>query len=175
MELFIPILLILFGLGLIALEVYVVPGIGVVGFVGGAVIIAGVIYAFVAHGAAGGALAALGSLGVGGGMFYLMWESGAWDRFVLAANLSRDTDADARDQDARSRYLGRDAIAITPLRPGGIVEVGGERVEVQTEGEFIASGSAVRIVAMDRRRFFVRLADAPDAETIVTPDHGEKP
>ena len=132
------------------------------------------IYAFVAHGAAGGALAALGSLGVGGGMFYLMWESGAWDRFVLAANLSRDTDADARDQDARSRYLGRDAIAITPLRPGGIVEVGGERVEVQTEGEFIASGSAVRIVAMDRRRFFVRLADAPDAETIVTPDHGEE-
>ena len=170
MELFIPILLIFFGLALIALEVYVVPGIGVVGFVGGAVIIAGVVYAFVTNGFGGGLIAASGSLALGGGMFYLMWESGAWDRFVLAASLSRDTEADARDADARSRYLGREAIAITPLRPGGIVEVSGERVEVQTEGEFIASGSMVRIVAMDRRRFFVRMADAPDTEPAASGD-----
>ncbi len=164
MELIIPILLIALGLGLIALEVYVVPGIGVVGFGGGGAIIAGVIYAFVTHGATGGAFAALGTLALGGGMFYLMWESGAWDRFVLAADLRRDADADARENDARSRYLGRSAVAITPLRPGGIVEVDGERVEVQTEGEFIASGSLVRVVAMDRRRFFVRLAEAPAIE-----------
>ena len=90
--------------------------------------------------------------------------------FVLATSLSRDTDADARDADARSRYLGRDAVAVTPLRPGGIVEVGGERVEVQTEGEFIAAGSMVRIVAMDRRRFFVRMADAEPAAS-----DGQKP
>jgi membrane-bound serine protease (ClpP class) len=160
-ELLVPILLIVVGLGLIALEVYVVPGLGVVGFTGGGSIIAGVIYAFVVIGAAGGVTAALGALVVGGGMFYLMWESGAWDRFVLAADLRRDVDADAREHDARSRYLGRGAVAVTPLRPGGIVEVDGERVEVQTEGEFIAAGSEVRIVAMDRRRFFVRMADAP--------------
>lgn len=165
MEFFIPILLILVGLGLIALEVYVVPGLGVVGFSGGGAIIAGVIYAFVMIGPAGGVAAALGSLVVGGGMFYLMWETGAWERFVLAADLRRDAEADAREADARSKYLGRAAVAVTPLRPGGIVEVDGERVEVQTEGEFIAAGSAVRIVAMDRRRFFVRMADAPGVET----------
>lgn len=168
MEFFVPILLIFIGLGLIALEVYVVPGLGVVGFTGGGAIIAGVIYAFVMHGATGGVFAALGSVALGGGMFYLMWESGAWDRFILAADLRRDTDADAREHDARSRYLGRPAVAITPLRPGGIVEIDGERVEVQTEGEFIASGSVVRIVAMDRRRFFVRLSDAPDVESAAT-------
>ena len=161
MEFLVPILLIVIGLGLIALEVYVVPGLGVVGFTGGGSIIAGVVYAFVVIGATEGVVAALGSLVVGGGMFYLMWESGAWDQFVLAADLRRDADADAREHDARSKYLGRDAVAVTPLRPGGIVEVDGERVEVQTEGEFIAAGSEVRIVAMDRRRFFVRLADAP--------------
>ena len=164
MEILIPILLILVGLGLIALEVYVVPGLGVVGFAGGGSIIAGVIYSFVVIGPAGGVAAALGSMVVGGGMFYLMWESGAWERFVLAADLRRDTEADAREHDARSKYLGRAAVAVTPLRPGGIVEVDGERVEVQTEGEFIASGSEVRIVAMDRRRFFVRMADAASVE-----------
>lgn len=175
MELLVPILLIAVGLGLIALEVYVVPGLGVIGFAGGGAIIAAVIYAFVAMGPAGGVGAALGALVVGGGMFYLMWESGAWDRFVLAADLRRDTDADAREHDARSRYLGRPAVAVTPLRPAGIVEVDGERVEVQTEGEFIAAGSAVRIVAMDRRRFFVRLADAPGVAPAVRPANRDAP
>jgi membrane-bound ClpP family serine protease len=61
--------------------------------------------------------------------------------------------------EARSRYLGRDGVAVTALRPGGVCEIDGERVEVQTEGDFIASGSRVRVVAMDRRRFFVRLAE----------------
>ena len=166
MELLLPILLIAVGLGLIAVEIYLVPGVGVVGFGGGGLVLGGVVYAFIVNGAAGGLAAALGVIALGSGMFYLMWESGAWERFVLASDLRRDSVADAREEDARSRYLGRTATAITPLRPGGIVEVDGERVEVQTEGEFIASGSEVRIVAMDRRRFFVRLADAlpaPDA------------
>ncbi|MEM1041377.1 MAG: NfeD family protein [Bacteroidota bacterium] len=164
MEFLIPLLLVLVGLGLIAVEVYVVPGFGAVGIGGGLAIVAGVVYAFVTLGPAGGVLAALGSVGAGAGLFYFFWQTGAWDRFVLAADLRRDKDADAREHDTRSRYLGRDAVAVTPLRPGGIVEIDGERVEVQTEGEFIASGSTVRVVAMDRRRFFVRLADAlPEA------------
>lgn len=160
MELLIPILLVLVGLGLIAVEVYVVPGLGAVGIGGGVAIVAGVVYAFIVAGPTGGIVTALGSIGAGAGMFYFLWQTGAWDRFVLAADLRRDTDADAREQDTRSRYLGRDAVAVTPLRPGGIVEIDGERVEVQTEGEFISAGSTVRVVAMDRRRFFVRLADA---------------
>ncbi len=165
MELLIPILLVLVGLGLIAVEVYVVPGLGAVGIGGGVAIVAGIVYAFVVAGMTGGILTTLGSVGAGAGLFYFLWQTGAWDRFVLAADLRRDTDADAREHDTRSRYLGRDAIAVTPLRPGGIVEIDGERVEVQTEGEFIAAGSTVRVVAMDRRRFFVRLADA-------LPEHG---
>ncbi len=167
MELLVPILLVLVGLALIAVEVYLVPGLGAVGIAGGLAMVAGVVYAFIAAGPLGGVLAALGAVGAGAGLFYFLWQSGAWDRFVLTADLHRDPGDDAREQDTRSRYLGRAAVAVTPLRPGGIVEIDGERVEVQTEGEFIAAGSAVRVVAMDRRRFFVRLADAlpaPGAE-----------
>ena len=160
MELALPILLVFVGLGLIAVEVYLVPGLTFVGIGGALTILGAVVYAFVLSGPAGGLVMALGSVALGGGMFYLMWETGAWDRFILAADLKRDDEADSREQDARSRYLGRTAIAVTPLRPGGIVEIEGERLEVQTEGEFIAAGSDVRVVAMDRRRFFVRLADA---------------
>jgi membrane-bound serine protease (ClpP class) len=45
------------------------------------------------------------------------------------------------------------------------VEIESNRIEVVTEGSFIAAGSWVRVVAMDRRRFFVRLADDVEEES----------
>lgn len=163
MDFITPIALVLVGLALIAVEVYLTPGLNVAGVAGGLAIVAGIVLAFVEAGAFGGIILAVGSLSVGGAMIYLMWQSGALDRFVLGEALSRDMELDAREDEARSRYLGREGTAVTPLRPAGVVEIDGERVEVQTEGGFIASGSRVRLVAMDRRRFFVRLADGGTA------------
>lgn len=158
MEFLIPIALILVGLGLIVVEVYLVPGFNVVGVFGFVIILFAVGYAFSEAGILGGIYATLGTGVVGGGMFYWMWTSGAWDRFILATNLKADSDSVARESEHRAKYLGRTGVAMTPLRPTGVAEIDGERIEVVTEGEFIASGSKVRVVAMDRRRFFVRLA-----------------
>lgn len=163
MELLLPILLILVGLSLIAAEVYLVPGFNVIGIVGFLIIAFSVGYAFTEEGFAGGFMLLVGTAIVGSGLFYFLWISGAWDRFVLATSLRRDDVAVEREAEDRSRYLGRVGRAVTPLRPTGVVEIEGDRVEVVTEGEFIASGSAVKIVAMDRRRYFVRLADPVSA------------
>ena len=51
---------------------------------------------------------------------------------------------------------------MTPLRPAGIADIDGARVEVETEGAFVASGSRVRVMALDRRRVIVRLEEAGD-------------
>ena len=160
MELFLPIGLILVGLALIAVEVYLVPGFNVVGVFGFVVILFAIGYAFSETGFIGGIYTIIGTVVVGGGLFYLMWTSGAWDRFVLATNLRSDEDSVVRESEHRAKYLGKSGVAMTPLRPTGVAEIDGERIEVVTEGEFIASGSKVRVVAMDRRRFFVRLTDA---------------
>lgn len=164
MELFLPIALILVGLALIAVEVYLVPGFNLVGVFGFVVILFAIGYAFSENGLIGGLYAIIGTVVVGGGLFYFMWSSGAWDRFVLATNLKSDDESVTRESEHRARYLGKSGIAMTPLRPTGVAEIDGERIEVVTEGEFIASGSKVRVVAMDRRRFFVRLSD-PVAES----------
>lgn len=158
MEFLIPISLIVVGLALIAVEVYLVPGFNVVGVFGFVLILFSIGYAFSEGGLLGGTYTILGTAIVGGGLFYWMWNSGAWDRFVLASSLKGDDVAAARDSEHRARYLGKTGTAMTPLRPTGVAEFEGERIEVVTEGEFIASGSKVRVVAMDRRRFFVRLA-----------------
>ena len=164
MELLIPILLILIGLSLIVTEVYLVPGFNVVGIAGLLVILFAVGYAFAEVGLVGGVAYMFGAIALVVGTFVWMWRSGAWDRFILSTNLRRDDQLIARESEDRARYLGQDGVAITPLRPTGIVEIGGHRIEVMTEGEYIAVGSVVRVVAMDRRRYFVRLANS-DKET----------
>ncbi|QXD14945.1 hypothetical protein GQ464_016245 [Rhodocaloribacter litoris] len=160
MELLLVIAIIIAGLLLIVAEVYFVPGFNVVGILGFLCIVFALGFMFVESGWIGGVIALLGTVVVGAGLFYWLWQSGAWDRFVLTTTLRRDEQLARRESEQRERYLGKVGVALTPLRPTGIIEVEGERLEVVTEGEFIAAGSRVRIVARDRRRHFVRLAEA---------------
>ena len=161
MELFVPIALILVGLALVVVEVTLVPGFNAVG-VGGVVGMGvGVVLSFVEFGPGGGLVALVGTVVAAAGLSYALWESGAWDRFVLSDSLRRDAGADAAEQDTRAWLLGQTGRAVTPLRPGGVAEIGGQRVEVATEGAFVAAGSRLRVVAIDRRRTLVRL-DTPD-------------
>lgn len=159
MELLLPIALILVGLGLILIEVYLVPGFNVVGVLGFLLMLFAVGVVFAERGVGWGLTALLGTMLVTAGMFYWLWTSGAWDRFILETTLQADEERVTRESEYRSRYLGKVGVAVTPLRPTGIAEIDGERIEVVTEGAFIAAGSEVRVVAMDRRRYFVRLTD----------------
>ena len=164
MELLVPVALILVGLALVIVEVTLVPGLNVVG-VGGVVGMGvGVVMAFVEFGPAGGLVALVGTLVAASGLVYALKESGAWSRFVLTDSLRRDAGADRVEQETRSRLLGQTGRAVTPLRPGGVAEIGGQRVEVTTEGAFVASGSRLRVVAIDRRHTFVRVDDDRGAD-----------
>jgi len=165
LELLIPILLILIGFGLILAEVYLIPGFNIVGVLGFLMVVFAIGFVFTETGPFGGFLALVGSLISGVGLFYWLWKSGAWNRFILATSLRHDDELVAREHEHRSRYLGKSGTAITPLRPTGVVEINGERIEVVTEGEFIAAGSKIRVVAMDRRRYFARLDALPEPST----------
>jgi len=159
MELLVPIALILVGLALVVVEVTVAPGLNVVGVVGVLGAAVGVVVAFVEFGPAGGLGTLAATVLAAGGIAYLLYESGAWDRFILSDSLRRDADADEVEAESRSRLLGKSGTALTPLRPGGVADVDGARVEVETEGAFVAAGSRVRVVALDRRRILVRLEE----------------
>lgn len=155
MTILIPVVLILVGLALVMVEVYLVPGFNVLGVAGVIAAGAGVGYAFVEGGAVGGLAALAGTFVVGGLLLAVLWRSGAWEKFILSESLPRG-DGDGA---TRGRLLGREGVAVSPLRPTGVAEVEGERVEVTTEGAFIAAGSRIRVVALVRNRYLVRLAE----------------
>ncbi|HEV3092829.1 MAG TPA: NfeD family protein [Candidatus Cybelea sp.] len=50
---------------------------------------------------------------------------------------------------------GRMGTAASYLRPAGIASIDGQRVDVLTEGEFIAAGTAIRVVRVEGARVFV--------------------
>jgi membrane-bound ClpP family serine protease len=157
LELLLPIALILIGVSLIVAEVYLIPGLNIVGVFGALMVLFAIGIAFVQVGILGGVMALLAATGFSGGAFWWLWTSGAWNKFILVASLKPDDKVLARESEHRSSYLGKKGRAITPLRPTGIAEIDGERIEVVTEGDFISAGSDVKVVAMDRRKHFVRL------------------
>lgn len=156
MTLVIPIALILLGLALVLAEVYLAPGMSVFGVAGVIVAAAGVGYAFVQGGAVGGLGALAGTFIAGALLVGVLWKLGAWERFIL-----RDTMGSGEDEErsaSRARLIGKEGVALSPLRPTGVADIDGERVEVCSDGAFIAAGSAIRVVAIDRTRFLVRMA-----------------
>jgi len=156
-ELLLPIVLIIVGVSLIVAEVYLIPGLNIVGVLGALMVVFAVGVAFVQVGTLGGIVALLSAGGLTGTAFWWLWSSGAWDRFILVASLKPDENLLERESEQRAKYLGKRGTAVTPLRPTGVAEIQGDRIEVVTEGDFISAGSEIKVVAMDRRKYFVRL------------------
>ena len=53
------------------------------------------------------------------------------------------------------QYVGRTGAAHTPLRPAGIADLNGVRLNVVTEGDFIERGTPVRVVRVSGNRVVV--------------------
>lgn len=164
MEIAVLILLILVGFGLIAAEIYIVPGVNVVGILGILVLIFAIGFAFTSNGIVGGFFALGGTAVLAMAMAFAMWRSGSWEEFVLATSILPGREIADKSQENRARFIGKAGQALTPLRPSGVAEIDGERVEVQTEGGFIAADSRIKVVAIDSRHIFVRLDTSTPAE-----------
>jgi membrane-bound serine protease (ClpP class) len=61
---------------------------------------------------------------------------------------------------SRPDLVGRDGTALTDLRPSGTARIGEERIDVVTEGEYVAQGSRVQVVRSDGYRHVVRVIDS---------------
>ncbi len=157
-------LLVLAGLVLLAVEVFVLPGFGVAGIAGIVAVLAGLTMSLVGAGATTDAIAgALGRVTVA--MLVALAVSllvmRVLGRAPLARRLVLETDLDAAEGWASApaadhRLLGRVGVAHTALRPAGIADLEGERVDVVSDGELIEPGTAIVVTRVDGNRVVVR-------------------
>ena len=70
-------------------------------------------------------------------------------KIALKNNLNEDILPDYQ------RLIGKRGRYVTPLRPSGTIELEGERYDVLTKGEFIATNETVEVAAVENNRIFV--------------------
>ncbi len=161
----IEIVLFIVGVGLLLVEIFVIPGFGLAGVGGIACIIAGIYLSLV------GALEHVTWQDLGGAAYRLGLallvtilgaialarfgpRTGIWRKISLPDEQKRD-EGYVAGKNYRS-YLGKTGIALTPLRPAGTGQFGEERLDVVTEGEFIEQNRPIKIVRVEGYRLVVR-------------------
>jgi membrane-bound serine protease (ClpP class) len=150
---------------LIGVEVVLIPGHGFTGVLGVLLVGASAVMAMVGPSPTGSDLIVAGSvlgasLVITGAVTYAfirhLPNSGRFSGLILKASTGSEHGFLAAP--ARPDLVGQEGVALTDLRPAGVVSLSTERIDVVTEGEYIASGSRVRVVRTDGYRHVVRAA-----------------
>ena len=80
---------------------------------------------------------------------------------VPALILTLDTEAPAETpaRETLQAFVGREGVAVTPLRPAGQVDLDGKRVNAASGGEFLVKGARVRVTGAEGDHVVVRPAE----------------
>jgi membrane-bound serine protease (ClpP class) len=146
----------------ILFELHVLPGHGIAGFTGIAFLLAAIVLAF----GIPFVFVAVQSLATAVVLTAIVFAIAV--RIVPEnAFLARLAFADTQGPeyvtaDDHRALIGRDGWATSYLRPAGVASIGGVRVDVLTEGDFVAAGTAVVVTRVEGARVFVRAVDARD-------------
>ena len=155
------------GVGLLLVELLVLPGFGVFGVAGvvavlgalGAALIPNIGFAFPTDGEVARATATLAAALVlvvllGASLSRWLPQSRRMGRLTLAGDLASDKGFTSAETDLS--LVGMRGTAITPLRPAGTAAFGERRVDVVSQGPFVAPGAAVEVVSSRGMRVEVR-------------------
>lgn len=157
-------LLVAAGVILLGFELFVIPGFGIAGVAGIVALIAGLGMALVGAGATGsviisafGRVAISMLIAIGAGLALLR----VLPRLPFGRRLVLDTEMEAAQgytspPDSDRLLLGRTGTALSPLRPAGVADIDGVRVDVVSDGGFVASGTAIEVTRVEGNRIVVR-------------------
>lgn len=147
------------GVGLLLVEIFVIPGFGVAGISGITLMVGGLVlamldndmfdFSFVAEGKIFNAVAAVG-LGLVGGVALIFYggfrftNSKAFKRVALQGTFERNEGYTSNFR--HESMLGKTGTAYTVLRPSGKVLIDNEVYDAYTRGNYIESGTPIIVV-----------------------------
>jgi len=155
----IDIVLFVVGLVLIILEIFVIPGFGVAGISGIIMVIISLFLAlsgtnmpYVDTSIISIALIQL-STALAGALLLIfilakfLPKSSTFSRLILAE--SEKTNKGFVSANKISKIVGKEGVALTTLRPAGIVEIDGKRIDAMTEGDYIEKGEKIVVISSE--------------------------
>lgn len=153
------VLLLVIGFILVVVEMYV-PGFGVPGITGIACLIAGVIMK--ANSALEALIMAIVIIALLCVALSISIHSVSKGRLAKSKLVLHETATDAASigETDLKYYLGREGTATTVLRPAGMGEFDGVKLNVVSDGEFIAAGEKVLVTSVEGNRIVVKAVKA---------------
>jgi membrane-bound serine protease (ClpP class) len=157
-------LLLAIGVGLLGVEIIVLPGFGVTGFLGIGAILGSFTMTLVGSGATYDTIAwaafrvlasVLTAVLVGLAVFRFLPRLPVGRRLVLDTALPAQAGF-ASPPDADQTWLGKRGVSDSTLRPAGIARIEGARVDVVTDGEYVEAGEPIEVIRVDGNRVVVR-------------------
>ncbi len=118
-------------------------------------------------------LGLFGALPFVGGFMVYYWPKTPMGRRFFLTRPDADATLTATPMNKELEQLrGRFGRTISPLRPSGVVDFEGRRVDTVTEGMMVEPGQWVRCVDVQANRVVVRPVNKPNLETLETADFG---
>ncbi len=151
--------LFIFGMGILLLILEIlVPSFGILGVLGAICLFGGVLTASSdpRQAAYSMGIALLLSVVIISFAVKKFKDRGVWNRFILRDQLTAEKGFSSAPN--REYLTGKQGKAITPLRPAGTASIEGERIDVVTDGSFIANGKQIVVVHVEGTRVVVREA-----------------
>jgi membrane-bound serine protease (ClpP class) len=152
------------GLVLLVLEVFVIPGFGLAGALGIAALLgglgltlfgAGASWEFILKAAGRVVFSVLLALVASLAVLRFLPHLPFGRRLILETGLPAGQGYASVPEGDKS-WLGKSGTALSPLRPAGIAEIEGERVDVVSDGELIEPGVSIVVTRVDGNRIVVR-------------------
>ena len=140
------------GFILLVLKVLVIPGIGLAGVAGFGILAWACFEIWTAQGPLIGLLSIGATALVSGWTLWSLARS-SWGRKMILDSALDSEDTGSHDL---QRFLGRSGSAESPLRPGGVVLIDGQRMDaVANNGQWIQTGEAVRVTSIQTNNLYV--------------------
>jgi membrane-bound ClpP family serine protease len=143
---------IILGLVFLALEILVIPGVGVAGIIGFILIAVGVWQSYAAHGVVAGHLVLGGTLVLTVLTLWLSLRGKTWRKLTLSTSI--DSKVNVIDEEkVKAGDIGK---TVSRLAPMGKAQINGEFYEVSTNGDFIDQQTEIEVLKIDHNKIIVK-------------------
>ena len=145
--------LILFGFGLIIVEILFVPGTTIVGIFGLLMAGFGVYYTYDKFGNMTGSMVLAGSMAAFLLLLFLSFKQGTWKKLTLQKEIRSKFNEDI----VKGFEIGDVGKAISTIKPIGNADFNGRFIEVISRDDYIEAGEFVEIIEISRNQVIVKL------------------
>ncbi|MBU2649998.1 MAG: hypothetical protein KKA81_03610 [Bacteroidetes bacterium] len=145
-------ILIFIGLAFLVLEILVIPGTGIAGILGFALMGVGIWQAYHVYGSTAGHLTLAGTFILSFVTLFLSLRSKTWKRI----SLKREIDSRVNVIDEMKIHPGDEGKTTSRLAPMGKAFINGDFYEVSTTGEYLEQGTEIIVEKIDWNKIYVK-------------------